>query len=69
MDGTKTLVANFSTAYTVTSVPVGRQVVVDGMTYTTPKVFNWIPGTNHTIAVTSPQSGAERRSLCLSELE
>ena len=44
-------------AYTVTSVPSGRQVVVDGVTYTTPKVFNWLPGTDHTIGVTSPQPG------------
>ena len=27
------------------------------MTYTTPKVFNWLPGTDHTIGVTSPQLG------------
>ncbi len=27
------------------------------VTYTTPKVFNWLPGTNHTIGVTSPQLG------------
>ena len=27
------------------------------MTYTTPKVFNWLPGTEHTIGVTSPQPG------------
>ena len=27
------------------------------MTYTTPQVFNWLSGTNHTIGVTSPQLG------------
>lgn len=60
MDGPKSLTADFAKAlgYTVTSVPVGRRIVVDGSTYTTPKVFNWIPGTSHTIGVTSPQSGA-----------
>ena len=59
MDGPKALTAEFGklVGYTVTSVPSGRQVVVDGVTYTTPKVFNWLPGTEHTIGVTSPQPG------------
>ena len=59
MDGPKALTAEFGklVGYTVTSVPAGRQVVVDGSTYTTPKVFNWLPGTDHTIGVTSPQPG------------
>ena len=59
MDGPKALTAKFGklVAYTVTSVPSGRQVLVDGSTYTTPQVFNWLPGTEHTIGVTSPQPG------------
>ncbi len=66
MDGPKALTAKFAKllGYTVTSVPAGRQVVVDGVTYTTPKVFNWLPGTEHTIGVTSPQlSGTGTRYL------
>jgi hypothetical protein len=60
MDGPKALTADFRkplVAYTVTSMPVGLQVIVDGNTYTTPKVFNWLPGETHTIGVMSPQSG------------
>ena len=59
MNGPKALTAAFGklVGHTVTSVPAGRQVAVDGSTYTTPQVFNWLPGTNHTIAVTSPQAG------------
>ncbi|MDP1991448.1 MAG: right-handed parallel beta-helix repeat-containing protein, partial [Syntrophales bacterium] len=55
----KVLTANFGklVGHTVTSVPSGRQVVVDGSTYTTPQAFNWLPGTNHTIGATSPQTG------------
>ncbi len=37
MDVPKTLVANFSMAFTVTTVPVGLSVMVDGVTYTTPQ--------------------------------
>ena len=57
MNAPKALTAEFTKllGYTVTSVPVGRQVVVDGVTYTTPKVFNWLPGTDHRISATSPQ--------------
>ena len=58
-----------SVAYTVTSVPSGRQVVVDGSTYTTPQVFNWLPGTEHTIGVTSPQHGCVGDSIPVSGLE
>ncbi len=59
MDGPKVLTANFGKAwaYTVTSVPSGRQVLVDGVTYTTPTGVHWLPGTSHTIGVTSPQAG------------
>ena len=61
MDGPKSLTANFGKLmdYKVTSVPEGRQVVVDGSTYTTPKVFNWLSGSEHTVGVTSPQAGVE----------
>ena len=37
--------------------PVGRTFTVDGTTYTTSQTFSWQPGSSHTIATTSPQSG------------
>lgn len=43
---------------TVATSPSGGQVTVDGNTYTSPQTFNWMPGSNHTIGTTSPQSGA-----------
>lgn len=43
------------TAVTVTSSPAGRSIVVDGSTYIAPQTFQWMPGSNHTIGVVSPQ--------------
>lgn len=43
---------------TVTSVPAGRSVVVDGTTYTTPQTLSWVPSSSHTISTSSPQAGA-----------
>jgi hypothetical protein len=37
--------------------PVGRTFSVDGTPYNSQHQFNWIAGSNHTIATTSPQSG------------
>jgi Divergent InlB B-repeat domain/Galactose oxidase, central domain/Kelch motif len=37
--------------------PAGRSFSVDGTTYTAAQSFSWGPGSNHTIATTSPQSG------------
>ena len=42
--------------YTVTTNPAGRQVVVDGVTYTAPQTFSWAVGSSHTLSVSSPQS-------------
>jgi uncharacterized repeat protein (TIGR02543 family) len=44
---------------TITTVPVGLQVTIDGATYTAPKTFNWIPGSSHPVSVTSPLSGGQ----------
>ncbi len=38
--------------------PSGLQITVDGITSTAPQRFGWVPGSSHTIAVPSPQSGA-----------
>lgn len=43
---------------TVQTNPAGRAFTVDGNPYTTTTVFNWTPGSSHTIATTTPQSGA-----------
>jgi len=42
---------------TIASNPSGRQVTVDGYTYTAPVTFNWQQGSAHTLSASSPQSG------------
>jgi len=42
---------------TVQTNPVGLAFSVDGTTYNATQSFSWDPGSNHTIATTSPQSG------------
>ena len=41
--------------YTVTTVPAGRSIIVDGQTLLAPQTFVWTPGSQHTIAVPVPQ--------------
>ena len=41
------------TSVTVTSNPVGLQVLVDSVAYTTPHTFNWSLGSTHTLSVPS----------------
>ena len=54
MSGPKSLTANYNVAYTVTTVPEGLSVMVDGVTYTTPKTFGWAPGSAHWVCVSLP---------------
>ena len=42
---------------TVTTSPANLSITVDGVTSTAPQTFNWIVGSSHTIATTSPQAG------------
>src|SRR5205814_6882658 len=42
---------------TVQTNPAGISFTVDGTTYNTAQTFSWTPGSNHTIATTSPQNG------------
>src|SRR5262249_13724065 len=42
---------------TVQTSPAGRTFSVDGSPYTAAQIFSWQPGSSHTIATTSPQSG------------
>jgi hypothetical protein len=41
---------------TITSNPTGLSVTIDGVAYATPKVVSWTVGTQHTLAVASPQT-------------
>jgi hypothetical protein len=43
---------------TIQTSPLGRSFTVDGTTYSSAQTFNWSRGSSHTIATTSPQSGA-----------
>ena len=42
---------------TVQTNPAGPTFMVDSTTYTAAQTFSWQPGSSHTIATTSPQSG------------
>jgi Divergent InlB B-repeat domain len=42
---------------TVRTNPAGLSFSVDSTPYTTAQTFSWLPGSSHTIATTSPQSG------------
>src|SRR4026209_2118965 len=42
---------------TVQTNPAGLTFSVDGTSYTSAQAFSWQPGSSHTIATTSPQSG------------
>ena len=39
----------------IDSVPSGRSVGVDGFLYTTPRTFQWVPDTSHSISTTTTQ--------------
>jgi hypothetical protein len=42
---------------TVQTNPAGLSFIVDGSTYNAAQTFSWTPGSNHTIATTTPQNG------------
>jgi len=50
-------VTNLNLSVTVQANPSGLSFAVDGTNYTGEQTFSWTPGSNHTIATTSPQSG------------
>ena len=61
MNGPITETATFAPAtvsVTVNTSPSGLSFTADGTAYTSAQNFNWAPNTQHTIATTSPQSGA-----------
>ena len=59
MNGPVTETANFTPniAVTVQASLAGLSFTVDGTTYTNAQIFSWIPGSNHAIVTTTPQSG------------
>ena len=61
MDGPKSVTANFTAqpavTQTVQTSPAGLSYSVDGVTYSSPHQFQWVPQSAHTIAATSPQDG------------
>jgi hypothetical protein len=42
---------------TVETNPVGRSFTVDGTTYNSTQIFNWLSGSSHSLSSTSPQAG------------
>lgn len=67
----KTVTANFSstsatTSITVTSVPAGLSLTIDGVAVTTPRVYTWPAGSVHTIAAPINQGSASTRNNFLS---
>jgi len=42
---------------TIATSPTGRQVVVDGTSYTAPQNFTWVVSSSHSLSVSSPQNG------------
>jgi hypothetical protein len=60
MTGPITEIAAFSqkpVQVTVQTSPAGRSFMVDGTSHSSTQTFSWQPGSSHTIATTSPQSG------------
>ena len=47
---------NILVSVTVTTSPANLSITVDGVTSTAPQSFNWVVGSSHTIATTSPQN-------------
>jgi hypothetical protein len=60
MNGPITETANFTAniPVTVQTSLAGLSFTVDGTTYTNTQIFSWVPGSDHTIVTTSPQSGS-----------
>ena len=60
MNDPKSVTANFGkqVQITIETYPVGREFTVDGTDYTTTQVFTWVENSQHTLSVSSPQSGS-----------
>ena len=56
-NGTATTPVEILDSVTVATSPTGLSITVDGVTSIAPQSFNWVVGSSHTIATTSPQTG------------
>jgi hypothetical protein len=55
---------NNAIAINVQTNPAGLQITVDSVNYVAPQSFNWVVGSSHTIATSTPQtSGGTRRNF------
>ena len=61
IDGVARLYGPMPGMTTISTNPEGRDVEVDGMMFTTPQKFDWLPGTSHTIGVPSTQGDDTER--------
>ncbi|MEP7354098.1 MAG: hypothetical protein ABI824_12785, partial [Acidobacteriota bacterium] len=61
IDASNRLYGFVPTATTITTLPQGFTIVVDGTSYTSPKSFDWAAGSTHTISVTSTQLISSQR--------
>lgn len=55
--------APVTVAVTVTTYPAGATIVVDGVAAKAPQVYQWLPGTSHTLSVPSSQGNTTTRQL------
>jgi len=46
------------TTTTISTNPPGLDIIVDGVRYTTPAAFDWLPGTEHTLEAPTLQTGS-----------
>jgi hypothetical protein len=56
------LYAQPSVAVTITTVPAGLTISVDGTNYITPANFCWLSASSHTLIAASPQTAADGHS-------
>ncbi|MCY4588731.1 MAG: M12 family metallopeptidase [Bryobacterales bacterium] len=55
IDGVSRLYGKTPTETTITTIPAGLLIEVDGETYTAPHRFDWKPGSKHIVGVPAPQ--------------
>lgn len=61
-DAVERLYGQPNTETTIATFPAGLNIVVDGETFTSPKTFQWAPGTTHTLNVPATQSDGVTRN-------
>ena len=55
--------------YTVTTRPEELQVIVDGVAFSSPQIFEWEVGSSHTLDAASPPNGFSWDPICLQLVE